>query len=275
MKLKRFLSVYSGAYRVFDEVCINGDDFYCTYRVTFVLSGHVRQLHEHQTVLPNGFGAMSISYNLPEKYSDIGNVFNSSNQLYSELTESNYHQNVTMLDGVADDGKEDTFIYEYIFSTADGQIDNFNSGTYYVNFLNLDSDWLTQYEVRFVGVNVEAVVDPHSEYYDYLIIQNLEERANELGMIGAQSSKSENWSLDKAESIRQDAMSGMRENLDIAKSFVSGSTFGTRGGSLQAAATAFSTIYNSVVSAVPAPLQAIIIIIPTLAFIGWVIGRVQ
>lgn len=243
----------------------------CTYTITVDLHAQYDGIGDLSAAFNNELSFMSVTDSLPVTYGDFitGIRHNSAGTLYTDL--------VTLsIKGQPgnDYGNEFTFI----FSTADGYIDNLETGEYYLSFL-LDvvediTNSIGMVQVIMDSIEVTCTFDPNAEYYRNLLLSNLDEQGKELAEIGLKSSEHENWALDQAKSMREQASEQMQNNIDITKNFFGASTF-ARSGTMQAAASAFMGVYNSIMVAIPYEVQAIFVIIPTLAFIGWVIGRVQ
>lgn len=241
----------------------------CTYKLTFKLLVTSTK-SSLVTPLPDTFGTITFTDSLPTTWNELGHKLNSVGKSHSSFVEHSGSYNKISSTG------EENITFTYVFSTAQGYIDNVAPGNYYVNFLNSDQDIFSEYGVTFFGVSIEAVFDPLAEYYQKLVISNLDKKGDEFTEIGSKQSEHENWALDKAAELHAEASEQMGANLDLAKSFMQTSTFASgSGSSIAASAAAFGAIYNQVLDAVPPELQALVVIIPTLAFIGWVVGRVQ
>lgn len=233
----------------------------CTYTITFRLyyDWHLLQPYDECEL-----GSVSIHDSLPEYFDELVPLMNSAGVLNSNFVSTDI--------GIS--SANPYLRFTIAFSTADGYIDNFTPGEQYIIF-NYSAKAGTSKNNYVEDITVKCVFDPSAEYYQWLCLEKLEQKGNELEAVGGEASKHENWALDKAAELHSQASEQMSLNLDIAKSFLQTSTFADGGNSIAATAATFGTIYNQFTSALPPQLQALIIIIPTLAFIGWVVGRVQ
>ena len=190
-------------------------------------------------------------------------------------TNSDHVQYIDLVDISAEYKSNSAYRYTITFSTADGYIDNFENGYKYVSlsFYRVTDIWTeAELTINISDLSVSCIVDPTAEYYRASLIDDLNDKADRLKETYGELQSHENWALTRSSDFRSSASEQMKANLQIAKNFVS--PVSRSGGSIATAAAATGALLTDVTSVMPANVQTLIVVIPLLAFIGWVIGRV-
>lgn len=162
---------------------------------------------------------------------------------------------------------------EILFSTATGFIDNLEWGENWVTVLYHYNKTDPGSVTSLSGVTVQTVIDPEAEWYTQQVLNKLDQVGDELELVVGEASLSENWAIEKAKEIRLEYGEKLDNNLNLAKSLVMPTRSGT-GNVIQSAQT-FGMLLTNTLTAMPAKVQVLIVVLPLLALIGWILGRIK
>lgn len=230
----------------------------CTYTITYKLSTDKGDIHYTNDKV--NLYSFTFSEALPG-WDDILNYqYNSADALYSEFLTWNRE--------VPTDGSYE--YYTFSFSTAEGYVDNIEFGNLFVNF-NFRNDILYGSKYTLEEISVNCVVDPSAEYFRNLVLGELTDAADKFEDASNALQEKEKEIMDKASGIYDSVSSDFHNYLADAKSFMSVAT--RSAASLGSAANVLTTsIYDPIISSLPAEVAVLFTVIPMLAFVAWLFG---
>ncbi len=229
----------------------------CTYTVTFKISyENVSLLSRIEDVT---FVGLTFNDHLPS-WVDMLPQYNSASVDYSGFSDFSYVINT-------DDNYD---LVTFAFCTAQGYIDNLEWGELYAAFDFL-GELVTLGKPVIDAIYVDCVADPSAEYFQRLALGQLTDAADNLEKASNALQDKEKEIMDKASGIYDSVSSDFHNYLADAKSFMSAAT--RSAASLGSAANVLTaSIYDPIMSSLPAEVAVLFSVVPMLAFVAWLFG---